>query len=983
MANIKYVTIVHENIRSMRANFDSFLVEMSTWNSYPDIIALSEIWVKTNEAGFYNIPGYEQLMHANDSHRAGGVCIFYKTDYISIVQIEKPIFLSADILRIRIIVFSQTTFDIIVVYRLHKSAINQFVHELQNYLCSLRHNNENKNLILLGDCNIDLLTRSNDVDNYRMTMASLGLESLINEPTRVTNISQSCIDHVFVRLENTSRTVCSAEVRQTQVTDHYMTVVRLGVGDGQGGCGRSAGCPSSPSPTHAAVRTRICYATLISLLSTVDWSVIRSQTDASIAYDLFETQLLTCIKACTFEVGGYGKNIKKLKPWITEHLCMRINKRNMLFKKVKQRPHDTHFRNYYFNFRNRLRNDIRLVKSSYYAKRLDSNSRNPKALWNTVKEITGQSVHVNSYNLNVDGEIISAPGLVANQFNKYFLSVVSEVVGDYSVNDEFTNLSCNRVFTDYHERRSFMLAPVSNQEVESAVKTLRNGKSSGIDGFGSDLLKVVYPTIKDVLTFLINLSFTTGTFPEKLKVAVVVPIFKKGVATECSNFRPISLVSVFSKVYEKIMKKRMLDFLNKTRFFSLNQFGFRLGLSTEVALLSFMDKVNNGLNDGKYVSGLFIDIKKAFDTVNHDILLNKLYNCGFRGMTYNWLKSYLSNRKQCVKINGILSEMGEISCGVPQGSVLGASLFIIFINDLCSARFNGAVTAFADDTAFCYVDNSLESAFNQMCNDLNSLNWWFHINRLVLSTEKTTYINFSLRQNKPFQRNLLYKCNNCLLRSTMCNDCSIIQPSTNIKYLGVILDHQLSWKLHVEKVKKSSIAKIRLFYFLQCICPQRVLRSLYFALVNSKLEYGMVCWGGTYLTNLKPLITLQKLFVRVILKKGRFQPSYPCFKELNILPIRSLFIYKVLKIVREESTNIIGINKENRHEYTLRHEDRLLVPRPNLTFFTKTINFIAPRLYNSLPVYIKQSMRHRQYLKKLREWLLSYENTEELLNIII
>jgi hypothetical protein len=744
------------------------------------------------------------------------------------------------------------------------------------------------------------------------------------------------------------------------------------------GDGRSADCPPQPPASPPAPRRRVCFNKLLDLLNTVDWSIVKSQVDASVAYDLFETQLVTCISACTVEIE-MKKPIKKLKPWITNSICKLIDKRNKLYEKVKFRSADDKFKQYYNRFRNNLSDVIKATKLSYFERKFETSKGNSKLIWKTVNEIAGQKKLNRNLSLNINNNLITDPKLVANEFNNYFLTVVENVVGHNNVDDNFAELPYKNKFPKYTERRSFMLSPVLTGDVEKIIKSLKNGKSPGLDGVSSNMLKIIYPAILDVLTFLINLSFETVIFPEKLKNAVVIPIHKSGSFALPSNFRPISLISTFAKIYEKIMKQKMLSFLNITDFFSDNQYGFRKGMNTELALLNFMDNVTEGINKGKCTSGLFLDIKKAFDTVDHRILLGKLHDYGFRGVVYDWFGSYLNKRQQCVKINGAISYMGEIKYGVPQGSVLGAILFIIFINDFCNGQFHGKVTAFADDTALCYIENSWEIVHRKIFQDLGAIKWWFVINKLVLSAEKSTFINFSLRQGVNFSDDLVYKCNKCLVENVICGNCSIIKSSNNTKYLGLVLDSEMSWKLHISRLKNKIISSIRLFYFIRNICPLQILRSLYLALVNSRLEYGLVFWGGTYLNNLKSIIILQKLFVKVICNKTKYDSSFPCFQKLNIFPLRSLFIFKVLKLFHK---NLIFNRDEDSYKLKLRNASFCTVPKPNSTFFTKSYYFIAPRIYNKLPKVIKTVENHKIFLRELRKWLMTVGDVEAFLQIV-
>jgi hypothetical protein len=382
------------------------------------------------------------------------------------------------------------------------------------------------------------------------------------------------------------------------------------------------------------------------------------------------------------------------------------------------------------------------------------------------------------------------------------------------------------------------------------------------------------------------------------------------------------------------------------------------------------------------VSGLFLDIQKAFDTVNHQILLQKLYDCGVRGVAHAWFSSYLNNRQQCVKINGVFSDMGTIRHGVPQGSVLGATLFLVYVNDLCSGRFKGQITAFADDTALSYVSSNWSESESKILSDLETLKWWFSKNKLVLSTMKTNCINFSLRNSVEFENKIMYKCLNCLNSRSVCIKCSEISGVKEVKYLGVILDSELNWKNHILKMKAKLLSGIRLFYYLREVCSIQTLRCLYYALVNSRLEYAIVAWGGTYRSTIIPIEKIQKWYVRLILMKNSREPSHPCFVNLKILPLRCIYIYKVLKAFFLKSGNLPS--NINFFRIGLRNASNFRVPKPNITYFTKTFNYTAPRLFNKLPKNIKCIKNICKYLNSVKHWLLgkNREEVEELLSIV-
>jgi hypothetical protein len=371
------------------------------------------------------------------------------------------------------------------------------------------------------------------------------------------------------------------------------------------------------------------------------------------------------------------------------------------------------------------------------------------------------------------------------------------------------------------------------------------------------------------------------------------------------------------------------------------------------------------------VSGLFLDIKKAFDTVDHEILLRKMDCAGVRGVVLNWFKSYLSNRCQFVQIESISSSTLVVDYGVPQGSVLGPLLFLIFINDINTFKFNGIPTAFADDMAFVYKAQHDLQLFENIQSDLCQLNIWFNYNRLALNTTKTKYINFHLSNPICFSRPLKYHSVLCC-GSVCC--CDVISQTECIKYLGLMVDDRLVWKYHVQVVRNYLLRCVRNFYHLKILCPGSLLRNYYFAFVHSKLSYGITCFLSTYTVHYKPLLTLQKTFIRILSGTNRSSPSLPLFLHHKILPLKYLFIFKVLLLFFRISGNLgvtIDTISENSNRARTRNVAALKPPKPNNSLFRKTFLFLGPKLYNNLPTCVKSSGSLATYKRLLRRWLFT------------
>jgi len=463
-------------------------------------------------------------------------------------------------------------------------------------------------------------------------------------------------------------------------------------------------------------------------------------------------------------------------------------------------------------------------------------------------------------------------------------------------------------------------------------------------------------------------------FPSLLKKAVVVPIFKKGNPELVENYRPIALLSIFSKIFEKAMRTRLLTFLDDNQFFCAHQFGFKKGTSTEDAIAEFMKGVYTGMNENKKVSGLFIDFRQAYDLIVREILLEKLEAAGIRGPALKWFSTFLKNRIQQVRTNNNLSDERQTYLGIPQGSVLAADLFKIFINDLLLLPFRGTIIAFADDIAFRYCADTWETIRQHIEHDLNLLKYWCDNNGMKINVLKTKIINFDFSGfnfEVPFRYHICCDQSNC--------NCEIIEQTNNIKYLGIYIDNKISWDFHINKLNTELRKKIRIFYFLRNICSVQILRNVYFALVHSRIQYGLEFWAGTheYLTN--KIFVTQKYFVRTILFKNQREHTRPLFKQLNILPLKNLFVFKVLKVFYRRSGNR---GTENLF-YRTRSTTQQLFSRPkvNKAFFSKTFLYLGPKCFNLLPNNIKTRNSLISFTKHLKSWLIEQEDINFLIEI--
>ena len=346
-----------------------------------------------------------------------------------------------------------------------------------------------------------------------------------------------------------------------------------------------------------------------------------------------------------------------------------------------------------------MNRELKRSKKDHYSSYFEKHSNNIRKTWVGIRSLINvkNSSKPDISQLNINGKIIDDPKDIVNNVNTFFVNVGPET--DKNV-PKVNHISPEKYLKNRNQF-NFIIAHISNEEVLDLIHALPN-KSSGPASIPLELLQVAADLIVVPLCHIINVSFSSGIFPDSLKVAKVLPLHKGGSSQDLNNFRPISLLSIFDKIIEKLMHKRLYAFFEYHNILYKNQFGFRKNNSTIFALMEITEKIKESIDKGKFGCGIFIDLKKAFDTVNHNILLTKLEHYGVRGVIYNWFKSYLSGRTQYVFYNGESSSLKEISCGVPQGSVLGPLLFLIYINDLPNISEKLQFFLFADDTNIYY-----------------------------------------------------------------------------------------------------------------------------------------------------------------------------------------------------------------------------------------------------------------------------------------
>ena len=465
---------------------------------------------------------------------------------------------------------------------------------------------------------------------------------------------------------------------------------------------------------------------------------------------------------------------------------------------------------------------------------------------------------------------------------------------------------------------------------------------------------------------IFNKSFTTGIIPDKLKTSLITPVYKSEDKCLFSNYRPVAVLPCFSKILEKIMYNRLISFIQKHDILYSKQFGFRKNHSTETAIIELITKLTDAIDKIKFTAGIFSDLSKAFDTVNHSIIITKLQHYGIRGVALEWFKNYLTNRNQVVKFNNTVSSREKLSCGVPQGSVLGPLLFLIYMNDIHKCSEILSFILFADDTNVFYSDTNVKSLNQVLNNELIKVTEWLQANKLTLNIKKTQVILFKAK-NKKIKEPLILRING-----------EEIKQVSSTKFLGINIDSKLNWKQHIAYIQ-NKISKIT-----GILCKTRhyvslkALRMLYYALIYPYLHYGNIIWANTYQSSLDPLIKLQKKIVRIISFAGYKDHTLPIFKKLSILTFHqineektALFMFRYFnKMLPATFDPFFTLNRDFHNHYT-RSATKIHITYVRTNYNKHSIKYRGSQVWNNLPTAVKTTKSIYIFKKKIKRYLLN------------
>ena len=621
----------------------------------------------------------------------------------------------------------------------------------------------------------------------------------------------------------------------------------------------------------------------------------------------------------------------------------------------------------YKNYRNAFNKILRASKTAHYNQQLKQNAKNPKKLWETLKEVTtGTKSNTKIEKIVVNNATICETQTMANEFNKFFANAGKNIANSINPTtndpmDYMPNVNCDPLeFT-----------PMTQSKLIQIVENMAPKNSNDINGINTKMIKFLIFEIDKPLLHLFNLSISTAKFPTKLKTSRTVPIFKTGDPNSCDNYRPISLLSAISKILEKYIANSLVDHLEHNKLLYEHQYGFQKGKSTVHNLLHLTNFVAKELNKKNFVVGIFLDLKKAFDVVPHDLLIKKLKRFGISEMALKWFISYLDGRTQKVEIDGLLSDELPILISVLQGSILGPILFLCYINDIYLTT-DLFTLLFADDTAGLMADNNIHNLIQKVNIEVKKLANWFRANRMAVNVSKTKYIIFKpkgMTIKLDDNEGINFDDNDTglpfdptkITRLDRIHSDSDIASNRTYKLLGLHLDEHLSFDYHCStissKIAQSNFIINRAKNFL----PLSALKTLYFALVHPHLLYCLPIYGCTSAKNISKIEKAQKKSIRIISKAKSISHTAPLFEALRIMPFKTLLTYTQSLLIHSiyhkycpHSLHDIWTTNNNRqdadNDHDLRNGQDLYIELAKTEQTKRLPYFALPKIWNEMHV---------------------------------
>lgn len=914
----KVFSVLHVNVQSIRNKSYEIESYIADDENRFDILCFSEHWLNKSEIDSFRLGNFMNAsFFCRSASNHGGTLICLKPDIgyverndITGLSVERVCELSAiEIFNGRMV--------IVTVYRTPNTDIKVFNCTMALVFERLRK--RNVDVIINGDFNIPFHTDEDFFVDFRNLITSYNFTSCIYEPTRGPN----CIDNILINFYHLLP--FTATVVDMQVSDHKAVLINVNF-------------PSDNVKLENKILkpiTQVGLRVFFDEIENCDFSFVRSRgCNLDGKFETFFHRIMEALEV------AFPEKILKLNKfktsrvaWYNDELKTLRTKLNSLNEVYVLTPSGSN-RSAYWEFRKYYRKRVAEAKKTANENYIHSKQNKVKAMWDVINHF--RPAKRKNVSRNLDSDIMN------NFFINQPLDITSQLSNTGDLPGDFLNRS---------SLASFAFSDITPNMVRDAINALKNSDSRDIYGLTVGLIKNIKNKLIFPLTTLYNDCVKNSYFPQHLKASKVIPIHKSGSVEECSNYRPVSIIPVIAKIFEIILSRQIYLYMEAHGMFDACQYGFRANKGTELAILNLVDTITREFENGGFAGVTFCDLSRAFDCVSHATLIMKLKHYGFSNDSASLIQSYLAERRQSVYFNGKLSELGSVGVGVPQGSVLGPVLFIIYVNDLSASVPGSGLVLYADDTTLINVNSDLLALQEGMLGARSGVSGWFAANSLSLNENKTQTIIFTQRQ--------------------------VIQPQQAVKFLGIVMDQKLLWDKHVESLANKLSKNLYLLRNLRPIANQSTCMNAYFSLFHSIMSYGILIWGHS--PQAQKIFSLQRKAVRIITHMPFRADVRLKFVELKILTFPSLFIYRCLLWIRQNLDRFRSHGEV--HDYNTRNASHLIPEFSRLTKSRFSMNYYAPKFYNRIPTAWK-SLSERVFQVKLKTFLIekSFYSIEEFVN---
>lgn len=909
------IVILHANVQSIHNKYQE--IEHLLHDCKCDVLCLSETWGKDHKVQAMNIENFELASYYNRKlFEHGGTAIFVRNslDYkirndINKISFEMNFELTA-------IELKPSKIVVVAVYRPDKD-LPLFFDLLTKLLQSLCR--EEKQFIITGDFNLNVLKLDNKIKKWLRILNNYNCKLVLNEPTRIQGTSATCIDNFIINFDLYEGLVLNRKLSDHNVIklviDYYLKDT----------------CNKPLIFSRIMSQNNFNY---FSFLIRQDYVALKNQL---IKCDDSNTKMNILQNAIKFyyDIAFPKKKIRVCnvtKRWTSEGI--EISKTNLekmetmyAFQPTEQRKLQIRL------YRKVLRKVFITAKKLQFKNRIQLSKNKVKESWKIINEqVKNHKQQIKNKQKSIetikgeDGQEETESLKIANMFNNYFLNIAHKITSKNKIGPD----KCMRYLNmNIKPATTIRFETVDYKELWTTVSNMKQKMTMDINDMNTKTLRQLIlgnEHLFELLYIVINDCLDKGIFPDSLKCGRVIPLHKKGDCLELGNYRPVCILPTISKILESLIKKRIVNYFEENNLFTVSQYGFRKGRSTEMAIRKVIYYILESLDSSQKCASIYCDLSKAFDCLRHDILLLKLRYYGFEGTELNLMRTYLQNRSQVVSLNGVDSVVGAIDIGVPQGSILGPVLFLIYVNDLVSSLPSWTYTSlFADDTHVGVRDKCNNELDIKIKKVLDTLKEWFNNNGIILNADKSVIMQYQTR--KSAQRQYYAK---------------------ETVFLGYTVDYTISHAAHIEKLCKNMASANYALFRLKPLLDEKSLISVYYAYIQSLARYAITVWGNA--SDVGKVLKMQKRAIRTIFGLRKRTSAKEYFKKNEIMTVISLYIYNSLVEIHEEKDNLI--KKKQVHTYHLRNKEKLVNSKVRLDKVQKQGMYTKIAMYNKLPLCI-------------------------------